>query len=93
VAALPGILTARGAELAATLAGSISLGCGQFCTSPGVIVLPKDAASDAFVAQLLIALAAQKPRAMPTPAIDRFLRPVALQDAPAWLLHRRGQAC
>jgi NADP-dependent aldehyde dehydrogenase len=26
-------------------------------------------------------------------AMDRFLRPVALQDAPAWLLHRQGQAC
>jgi NADP-dependent aldehyde dehydrogenase len=64
-----GILAARGAELAATLAGSISLGCGQFCTSPGVIVLLKDAASDAFVAQLQSALAAQKPHAMLTPAM------------------------
>ncbi|WP_373996745.1 hypothetical protein [Duganella sp. FT27W] len=24
-------------------------------------------------------------------ALDRFLRPVALQDAPAWLLKRKGQ--
>lgn len=24
-------------------------------------------------------------------ALDRFLRPVALQDAPAWLLERKGQ--
>jgi NADP-dependent aldehyde dehydrogenase len=69
VVALPGVLAARGAELASTLAGSISLGCGQFCTSPGVIVLLKDAASDAFVASLLTALAAQKPHAMLTPAM------------------------
>ena len=69
VVALPGILASRGAELAATLAGSISLGCGQFCTSPGVIVLLKDAASDAFVTQLQSALAAQKPHAMLTPAM------------------------
>jgi hypothetical protein len=26
-------------------------------------------------------------------ALDRFLRPVCLQDAPAWLLARRGQPC
>jgi NADP-dependent aldehyde dehydrogenase len=26
-------------------------------------------------------------------AMDRFLRPVALQDAPAWLLARKGQPC
>lgn len=26
-------------------------------------------------------------------AVDRFLRPVALQDAPAWLIARKGQAC
>jgi NADP-dependent aldehyde dehydrogenase len=26
-------------------------------------------------------------------ALDRFLRPVALQDAPAWLLERQGRIC
>jgi acyl-CoA reductase-like NAD-dependent aldehyde dehydrogenase len=25
--------------------------------------------------------------------VERFLRPVALQDAPAWLLARNGQPC
>lgn len=69
VVALPAVLAARGAELAATLAGSISLGCGQFCTSPGVIVLINDPASDAFVAQLATALAAQNPHAMLTPGM------------------------
>lgn len=69
VIALPGILAARGAELAGVLAGSISLGCGQFCTSPGVIVLLKDPASDAFVQQLTSALATQKPHAMLTPGM------------------------
>ncbi|MDP3799385.1 MAG: aldehyde dehydrogenase (NADP(+)) [Polaromonas sp.] len=69
VIALPGILAARGAELAGVLAGSISLGCGQFCTSPGVIVLLKDPASDAFVQHLTTALATQKPHAMLTPGM------------------------
>ncbi len=26
-------------------------------------------------------------------ALDRFLRPVALQDAPAWLAARQGRPC
>jgi hypothetical protein len=63
------VLRARGAELATTLAGSITLGCGQFCTSPGVIVLLDDPASDAFVRQLAAALAAQQPHAMLTPGL------------------------
>ena len=26
-------------------------------------------------------------------ALDRFLRPISLQDAPAWLLARQGVPC
>ena len=95
VVALPGILASRGAELAATLAGSISLGCGQFCTSPGVIVLLKDAASDAFVTQLQSALAAQKPHAMLTPAMRiAFDAGVAhmIKAGVTTLLHEDGSA-
>jgi NADP-dependent aldehyde dehydrogenase len=72
VVALPAVLATKGAELAATLAGSIGLGCGQFCTSPGVIVLsdgPDKATNDAFVQQLSTALAAQNPHAMLTPGM------------------------
>lgn len=69
VIALPHALRAKGAELAATLAGSITLGSGQFCTSPGVIVLLDDPASDAFVQQLTTALVAQQPHAMLTPGL------------------------
>jgi len=83
VIALPGELNAKGAELAATLAGSIALGCGQFCTNPGVIVLiDADAqargVNDAFVQQLAQALAGQHPHAMLTPGMRRnFDRGVA----------------
>jgi NADP-dependent aldehyde dehydrogenase len=62
-----------GSTLAATLAGSIALGCGQFCTNPGVIVLidlqpglDARAVNDAFVAQLEEALRGQQPHAMLT---------------------------
>ncbi|MCZ8252109.1 MAG: aldehyde dehydrogenase (NADP(+)) [Hylemonella sp.] len=71
VIALPAELQAKGAELATTLAGSIALGCGQFCTNPGVVVLlDVDAEArginDAFVQQLAQALAGQNPHAMLT---------------------------
>ncbi|MDB5928397.1 MAG: aldehyde dehydrogenase [Polaromonas sp.] len=69
VVILPALLAAKGAELAATLAGSISLGCGQFCTSPGLIVLQDGPQSDAFVQQLTTALAAQTPHSMLTPGM------------------------
>ena len=73
VIATPAILAAKCAELATLLASSISLGCGQFCTSPGVIVLFKGAESDAFVHHLTTALATQKPHAMLTPGMrDAF---------------------
>jgi acyl-CoA reductase-like NAD-dependent aldehyde dehydrogenase len=71
VVALPSALGARGAELAAMLAGSISLGCGQFCTSPGIVLLLEHPASDAFVDALAQALGAQQPHAMLTPGMRR----------------------
>ena len=71
--AMPSLLAEKGAELAALVAGSISLGCGQFCTSLGVIVLIKDSASGAFVPHLVTALAAQNPHAMLTPSMRQAL--------------------
>lgn len=64
VVALPSALAANGAALATTLAGSITQGCGQFCTSPGVLVVRDDATSQAFVQQLADALAPLTPHAM-----------------------------
>ncbi|MHA7685631.1 aldehyde dehydrogenase (NADP(+)) [Cupriavidus sp. PET2-C1] len=61
---LPGALSGNGAALAQNLASSICLGSGQFCTSPGVIVVGKDAAGDAFVGELAGALHALAPHAM-----------------------------
>jgi NADP-dependent aldehyde dehydrogenase len=64
IVALPVALQANGPALATTLAGSITLGCGQFCTSPGVIVVRDDEAGQAFVRQLAEALAAAAPHPM-----------------------------
>jgi 2,5-dioxopentanoate dehydrogenase len=42
----------RSETIAETLAGSISLGCGQFCTNPGLIFLEKSAESESFLKEL-----------------------------------------
>lgn len=83
VVATPAVLAARGAALAQTLAASIVLGCGQFCTSPGVIVVQRDAASQAFVDALVQALHAQNPHRMLTPAMRSGFE----QGVAAWREH------
>ncbi|WP_296262090.1 MULTISPECIES: aldehyde dehydrogenase (NADP(+)) [unclassified Pseudomonas] len=67
--ALPQILEHDGAALATTLAASITSGTGQFCTSPGVIVLLEHPASDQFIAQLSDALQPIKTHRMLTPGM------------------------
>lgn len=69
--ALPSALAARSAELATLLAGSITLGCGQFCTNPGLLVLIDGAESDAFTEQLVQALAKQQPHPMLTASMRK----------------------
>ena len=47
---LPGILKEQGTALAKNLSASNLLGVGQFCTNPGVVVLPGDEIGTAFMA-------------------------------------------
>lgn len=47
-----GALEARSESLAQGLFGSFTLGVGQFCTNPGVTLVPAGPAGDAFVARL-----------------------------------------
>ncbi|MFZ2236822.1 MAG: aldehyde dehydrogenase family protein, partial [Dokdonella sp.] len=49
---LYGALRERGAELATEVFGSCMLGSGQFCTNPGLLIVPHGNAGDAFVASL-----------------------------------------
>lgn len=67
--AVPSILERDGQALAATLASSITLGCGQFCTSPGVIILFDHPASEQFVEQLSAALQPLQTHSMLTPGM------------------------
>ena len=49
---LPRAMAERGEEIARGLAASMNLGAGQFCTSPGLAVLPPSPAADRFVEAL-----------------------------------------
>ncbi len=83
--ALPEILERDGEQLASTLAASITLGCGQFCTSPGVILLLEHPASQRFIESLAQALRPLPTHPMLTEAMRLgFDQGVAhLQQAPA----------
>ncbi|MDH1263426.1 aldehyde dehydrogenase (NADP(+)) [Pseudomonas sp. GD03944] len=64
VVILPGALQARGATIAKELAGSVVLGCGQFCTNPGLVIGIRGAEFSDFVAQLADAIGAQPAQTM-----------------------------
>jgi alpha-ketoglutaric semialdehyde dehydrogenase len=49
---LPDALAVRGEEIAKALAASVTLGGGQFCTSPGLVLVAASPAAEAFAARL-----------------------------------------
>jgi NADP-dependent aldehyde dehydrogenase len=61
---LPNILAEQSAATATSLAGSITLGVGQFCTNPGLIFVIQSEATDSFITQLVAALSASAPGVM-----------------------------
>jgi len=50
VVLLSGALSERSDAVALGLAGSVSMGVGQFCTNPGLVFLPEGNATEAFIA-------------------------------------------
>lgn len=71
---LPHALQARGAELAAAWAGSLTMGAGQFCTNPGIAIVIDDPSVDSFVAATRAALDAVASQTMLTDGIARAYR-------------------
>lgn len=64
VIVLPQAQQARAADLARDLAASVALGCGQFCTNPGLVLLLRTPHSGAFIEALRAALQSQAPQPM-----------------------------
>jgi len=61
---LPEALKVRGAQIAAELAGSVTLGAGQFCTNPGLIIGLRSAQFSAFIQELSAQMAQQAAQTM-----------------------------
>ena len=68
---LPGKLKASAKELAATMAGSVTLGTGQFCTNPGLILAIEGEELDLFIKELGAAVSTVNPGTMLHPGIAK----------------------
>jgi len=64
-----GALSSRGAELGRAFVGSLTMGSGQFCTNPGLVIAVDGPGLDAFVAAARDALAKSAATPMLTPNI------------------------
>ncbi|QLC73885.1 aldehyde dehydrogenase (NADP(+)) [Pseudomonas sp. LPB0260] len=61
---LPAALKQRGAQIASELSASVVLGCGQFCTNPGLLIGIRSAEFSAFVQDLAARMAEQPAQTM-----------------------------
>jgi NADP-dependent aldehyde dehydrogenase len=66
---LPQALAARGAEIGVGWAGSLTMGAGQFCTNPGLVLLPAGDDANAFIDAATAALNAAGEQTMLTDGI------------------------
>tara|TARA_R110002111_G_scaffold261276_2_gene333953 strand:- start:32 stop:1609 length:1578 start_codon:yes stop_codon:yes gene_type:complete len=79
---LPEALQSRSEALAEGFVGSLSMGAGQFCTNPGLVIAVRSQALDEFVAAASKSISAVATQTMLTPGIhDAYVRGVkALSD-------------
>ncbi|HMO55731.1 MAG TPA: aldehyde dehydrogenase family protein [Roseiflexaceae bacterium] len=61
VVLLEGALRQRGDAIATEFFGSCTMGAGQFCTNPGLVIVPDGAPGDAFVAAVMAQFSAATP--------------------------------
>ncbi|QEM82416.1 aldehyde dehydrogenase (NADP(+)) [Halomonas binhaiensis] len=66
---LPEALKARGAELGEAFIGSLTMGAGQFCTNPGLVIAIDSPELDAFIAAAGEAIKVAAAQTMLTPGI------------------------
>jgi 2,5-dioxopentanoate dehydrogenase len=88
---LDGALATRAAELGKGFVGSLTMGSGQFCTNPGLVIAVDGPGLDAFIDAARDALAAAAATPMLTPAIaESYANGVSELSAAADLI-ARGQ--
>ncbi|THV22187.1 aldehyde dehydrogenase (NADP(+)) [Peteryoungia ipomoeae] len=78
---LPAAVSARGEGIAKGWVGSLTMGAGQFCTNPGIVVLLKGADADKFVETATEALRGVGPQTMLTDGIAKAYRDGATRIA------------
>lgn len=69
-----GALAARGAQVAAGFVDSMTLGSGQFCTKPGLVLLPDSADGRAFEEAVAVAVAGRAAGVLLNAGIAEHLR-------------------
>ncbi len=90
---LPGALAAKGPQIAQAFAGSLTLGAGQFCTNPGLLIAIDGPECDAFAEAATAAVGALAGATMLTAGIhSAYCKGVgALEANPRAALVARGQ--
>jgi 2,5-dioxopentanoate dehydrogenase len=85
---LPGALAERGDALAQEFFASCTMGSGQFCTNPGIAIVPEGMHGDAFVVAAMEHFAGATPKVLFSRGVqDSLVRAVAvLRDAGAKVL-------
>lgn len=78
---LPKAVATRGEAIAKGWVGSLTMGAGQFCTNPGIVVLLKGADADKFVETATEALSGVGPQTMLTDGIAKAYRDGATRIA------------
>ncbi|RUL76795.1 aldehyde dehydrogenase family protein [Dyella choica] len=70
---LPGALAECGVALAQEFFASCTMGSGQFCTNPGVLIVPRGEHGDAFVAAALQLFAEAEPKVLFSQGVQQGL--------------------
>ena len=74
---LPEALKARGAALGTAFVGSLTMGAGQFCTNPGLLIALESEGLDAFISSASEGISAAQPQTMLTKGIrDSYINGV-----------------
>ncbi|HEX7341985.1 MAG TPA: aldehyde dehydrogenase family protein [Rhodanobacteraceae bacterium] len=90
---LPGALAERGDALAQEFFASCTAGSGQFCTNPGIVIVPPGAAGDAFVGAATQHFAAAAPGVLFSRQVrDKLVQAIADLRAAGAALLAGGQA-
>ncbi|OIQ33732.1 MAG: aldehyde dehydrogenase (NADP(+)) [Alphaproteobacteria bacterium MedPE-SWcel] len=71
---LPEAAAARGSDIGAGWAGSLTMGVGQFCTNPGIAIVVDGPGADAFVSSACEGLRAVAPQTMLTDGMAEAYR-------------------